>query len=74
MKIYKTYFSKEDTPFNQLCQPKRKYHTVWKRNPYQTFLGHKVVKVKLFGIFKIKGNSDPMTLLEEGFERLGIEE
>lgn len=74
MKIYKTYFEKNDTPFRIDFQPNRKYHVVWKRNPYQTFLGHKVFKVKLFGIFKIKGNSDPMVLLEESLERLGIEE
>lgn len=37
MKIYKTYFDK----------------TVWKRLPYAVFLGHKVVKVKLFGLFTV---------------------
>jgi hypothetical protein len=54
MKIYKTYFDKSDTPFIQTFQPRRKYHVCWKRVPYKTFLGHNVVKIKLFGLFTIK--------------------
>ena len=53
MKIYKHYFNKDDTPFVNTYQPKKKYHTVWYRNTYDTFLTHKVVKIKLFGIFTI---------------------
>lgn len=53
MKIYKHYFDKSDTPYKQTFQPKKKQHTVWKRNPYTRFLGHNVQKIKLFGIFTI---------------------
>ena len=53
MRIYKTYFDKSDTPYTDKFQPKRKYHVVWKRNPYKLFLGHRVIKVKLFGLFDI---------------------
>ena len=53
MKIYKTYFDKRDTPYRQDFQPKSKYHKVWKRMPYKYFLKHKVIKIKLFGIFSI---------------------
>lgn len=53
IKPYKTYFDKKDTPFRQDFQPNKKYHVVWNRLPYRTFLGYKVVKVKLFGIFTI---------------------
>lgn len=63
MKVYKTYFDKKDTPFTQDFQKHKKYHVVWKRRAYATFLGHNVLKVKLLGIFTIKGNSDPVTLM-----------
>ena len=53
LKIYKTYFDKSDTPYVQNWQPKSKYHTVWKRCAYKRFMNHRVVKVKLFGIFTI---------------------
>lgn len=53
MKKFKTYLSKEDTCFEQDYQSKRKYHTLWCHLPYRTFLKHKVVKIKLFGIFTI---------------------
>lgn len=53
MKIYKHYFDKKDTPYVQEYQPKRKYHTAWKRIRYKGFLGHKVVKIKLLGLFTI---------------------
>ena len=64
MKKYKTYFSKEDTPYRKDFQPDRKYHVVWKRNAYESFLGHKVVKVKLFGIFNIMGKGSPSKIIE----------
>lgn len=53
MKIYKHYFDKRDTPFKWTFQAKKKYHTVWKRQAYTKFLGHAVIKIKLFGIFTI---------------------
>ena len=53
MKKFKTYFDKSDTPFNLSYQPKSKYHTVWKRQPYTSFMGHKVIKIKLWGLFTI---------------------
>ena len=53
MKIYKHYFDKIDTPYQQTFQSKKKQHTVWKHNPYMCFLGHNVQKIKLFGIFTI---------------------
>lgn len=53
MKIYKTYFDKSDTPYIQEWQKNRKYHVVWKRCAYKSFLGCRVVMVKLFGIFTI---------------------
>jgi hypothetical protein len=59
MKIYKCYFDKKDTPYIQDYQPNKPYHTDWNRLPYTKFLGHKVVKIKLFGIFtiyKVEGN------------------
>ena len=56
-RLYKTYFDKSDTPFRQDFQPTQKYHIVWKRAAYRTFLKHKVVKVKFLGIF---------TLFDEG--------
>lgn len=68
MRIYKTYFDKSDTPFVQEFQKNRKYHTVWKRRPYDTFLGHKVVMVKKFGLFNVKGKSDPFTMLNDFIE------
>lgn len=74
MKIYKTYFSKDDTPFNQLYQPKRKYHTIWKHYAYKSFLGHKVIKVKKFGIFKVNGVSSPTSMIDKMFEKVGTEE
>lgn len=54
MKIYKTLFNRNDTPFVQTFQPTKKYHTVWKRQPYAKFLGHTPHKVLLFGIFKVR--------------------
>ena len=56
MKIYKTYFEKSDSPYCLDFQPRKKYHIVWKRRPYVKFLGHKVLKIKLFGIFTIYEN------------------
>ena len=56
MKKYKIYFAKSDTPFRQDFQSKKKFHTVWRRLPYKTFLGHKVVKIKKYGIFTIYKN------------------
>ena len=53
VKPYKIYFDKKDTPFKQDFQPNKKYHIVWKRMPYTTFLNHKVIKIKRFGIFTI---------------------
>ena len=53
MKRYKIYFSKTDTPFVQDFQPKKKYHTAWVRLAYTRFLGHRVVKVKKYGIFTV---------------------
>ena len=53
MKIYKTYFDKKDTPYRDDFQRNKKYHVVWKRQPYKTFLRHKVVKIKMFGLFTI---------------------
>jgi hypothetical protein len=53
MKIYKHYFNKNDTPYVQDYQPRKKYHTAWKRFKYRAFLGHKVVKIKALGIFTI---------------------
>ena len=47
------YFDKTDTPYSQECQPKSKYHKVWKRLKYKIFLGHKVVKIKWFGLITI---------------------
>lgn len=54
MKIYKTMFDKNDTPFKESFQENKKYHTVWKHLPYAKFLGHIPHKVLLFGIFKVK--------------------
>lgn len=53
VKRYKIYFAKSDTPYRQDFQPKKKFHTVWRNLPYKTFLGHKVVKIKKYGIFTI---------------------
>ena len=53
MKIYKHYFEKTDTPFVQEYQAKKKYHTAWKHLRYVRFMDHKVVKIKMFGIFTI---------------------
>ncbi len=53
MKLYKHYFDKSDTPFNQLYQKKRKWHTVWFRGKYRIFLQCKVIKVKFLGLFTI---------------------
>jgi len=53
MKNYKTYFDKNDTPFKPEMQRKKKYHTVWFRQPYTMFLKHEVVKIKLFGLITI---------------------
>lgn len=53
MKLYKHYFKKTDTPYIQEFQKRKKYHTVWKHYKYTRFLGHKVYKIKLFGIFTI---------------------
>ncbi len=53
MKIYKHYFDKRDTPYQQSFQPKKKQHTVWKRSAYKRFLGHNVQKIKLLGLITI---------------------
>lgn len=53
MKIYKHYFKKTDTPYIQEFQKRKKYHTVWFRNARKSFIGHKIYKIKLFGIFTI---------------------
>ena len=58
MKKYKTYFDKSDTPFKQEMQQKKKYHTVWFRQPYMVFLQHAVVKIKLWGLFTIYSPSE----------------
>lgn len=47
------YFDKEDTPYSQEFQPNKKYHKVWKRLKYNTFLGHQAVKIKWFGLITI---------------------
>lgn len=56
MKIYKLYFDKKDTPFIETYQSKAKYHTTWTRLQYKKFLGHEVLKIKLFGLFTIYKN------------------
>ena len=53
MKLYKHYFDKSDTPYRESFQRTKKYHTVWHRGAYKVFLAHKVVKIKLLGIFTI---------------------
>lgn len=53
MKVFKHYFDKNDTPFDQRYQANKKYHTAWKHYTYSRFLGHKVVKIKLFGLITI---------------------
>ena len=53
MKTYKNYFDKNDTPFKPEMQQKKKYHTVWFRQPYTMFLKHEVVKIKKYGLFTI---------------------
>ena len=53
MKLYKHYFDKTDTPFEELFQKNKKYHTVWYKGKYRIFLLHKVVKIKFLGIFTI---------------------
>lgn len=50
---FKIYFDHSDTPYREECQAKGKYDTEWKHLPYRYFLGHSVVKVKLFGIFTV---------------------
>jgi len=52
-KRYKTYFDKTDTPYDKTFQTNKKYHIVWKRMPYASFFNHKVIKIKLFGIYTI---------------------
>ena len=52
-KRYKTYFDKTDTPYAETFQANKKYHIVWKRMAYKTFLNHKVIKIKLFGFIPI---------------------
>jgi len=71
MKIYKTYFDKKDTPFSLKFQPKKQYHVVWKRNAYKSFLGHKVIKVKLFGLFTLsKLTGSPTSKLTDIIEKI----
>jgi hypothetical protein len=53
MKIYKHYFKKTDTPYIQEWKKRKKYHTIWKHLIWERFLGHRVYKIKLFGIFTI---------------------
>ena len=53
MRIYKHYFKKTDTPYSQEWQKRKKYHIVWKHFAYTSFFGHRVYKIKLFGIFTI---------------------
>lgn len=53
MNIYKTYFLKSDTPFNQTYQRGKKYHTCWYSNKLKKVNTHKVYKVKLFGIITV---------------------
>lgn len=57
IKKYKIYFDKNDTPYVSDWQAEKKYHMVWKRLPYKRFLGHRVAKIKLFGIFTIYDRS-----------------
>jgi len=52
-KRYKTYFDKTDTPYVKTFQSNKKYHIVWKRNAYKTFLNHRVIKIRLFGLITI---------------------
>ena len=58
MKKYKTYFYKQDTPYLQEFQFRKKHHIVWNRLPYKTFLNHAVVKIKLWGLFTIYSPSE----------------
>ena len=53
MKIYKHYFNKDDSIFNDSYQVKNKYHTHWYDKCYNEIFYHKVIKIKLFGIFTI---------------------
>lgn len=53
MKIYKHYFKKTDIPYIQEWQKRKKYHIAWKHFAYKSFFGHRVYKIKLFGIFTI---------------------
>lgn len=50
---FKIYFDHSDTPYREECQSKGKYDTEWKHLPHSYFLGHRIVKMKLFGIFTI---------------------
>jgi len=53
IRFYKHYFDRSDTPFIQDFQKGKKYQCVWKLGKYEVFLNHKVVKIKLFGLFTI---------------------
>lgn len=47
MRLYKHYFENTDT------QSQKKYCTEWFREKYRIFLRHKVIKIKLLGLFTI---------------------
>ena len=53
MRIFKVYYLRSDTPFKQVYQKGKKYHTEWAYKYYKKCEGHKVYKVKLFGIITI---------------------
>ncbi len=53
IKPYKCYFDKRDTPFDDKWFKNKNLHFAWLRSSCIKFLGHKVVKIKLLGIFTI---------------------
>ena len=57
MKLFKLYFLKSDTPFEQGYQRKKRYHTTWSNKPSKVVDKHKTFKIKLFGfitVYKLK--------------------
>lgn len=67
MRPFLIFFDHRDTPYREECQSKGKYDREWKHFPYTYFLGHSVVKTKLFGIFTIfdKTKKEYQEMLEE---------
>lgn len=58
VRIYKHYFSKDDTPFNGRYFNGKKEQSAFFDRKYECYFGHKVVKIKVLGLFtiyKIKG-------------------